>query len=88
MMGIGLVDGTSVAEFAMTKTGTLSLYAKNATTAWTRIYTATQMDARYVPLTRTINGKPLSTNLTLDDLDVYAKDVVDDLDAETLKESK
>lgn len=87
MMGIGLVDGTSVAEFAMTKTGTLSLYAKNATTAWTRIYTATQMDARYVPLTRTINGKPLSTNLTLDDLDVYAKDVVDDLDAETLKKA-
>ncbi|HHT8267255.1 TPA: pyocin knob domain-containing S74 family peptidase [Enterobacter ludwigii] len=87
MMGVGLVDGTSVAEFAMTKTGTLSLYAKNATTAWTRIYTATQMDARYVPLTRTINGKPLSTNLTLDDLDVYAKDVVDDLDAETLKKA-
>ncbi|BBW22648.1 pyocin knob domain-containing S74 family peptidase [Enterobacter kobei] len=77
MMGIGLVDGTSVAEFAMTKTGTLSLYAKNATTAWTRIYTATQMDARYVPLTRTINGKPLSTNLTLDDLDVYSKSDVD-----------
>ena len=45
------------------------------------------MDARYVPLTRTINGKPLSTNLTLDDLDVYAKDVVDDLDAETLKKA-
>ncbi|HFZ2060988.1 TPA: pyocin knob domain-containing S74 family peptidase [Enterobacter cloacae] len=87
MMGVGLVDGTSVAEFAMTKTGTLSLYAKNATTAWTRIYTATQMDARYVPLTRTINGKPLSTNLTLDDLDLYAKDVVDDLDAETLKKA-
>ncbi|MEG5884536.1 pyocin knob domain-containing S74 family peptidase [Enterobacter ludwigii] len=87
MMGVGLVDGTSVAEFAMTKTGTLSLYAKNATTAWTRIYTATQMDARYVPLTRTINGKPLSTNLTLDDLDVYAKDVVDDLYAETLKKA-
>lgn len=87
MMGIGLVDGTSVAEFAMTKTGTLSLYAKNATTAWTRIYTATQMDARYVPLTRTINGKPLSTNLTLDDINVYAKDVVDDLDASTLKKA-
>lgn len=69
MMGVGLVDGTSVAEFAMTKTGTLSLYAKNATTAWTRIYTATQMDARYVPLTRTINGHVLSSDVVLDSTD-------------------
>ncbi|EFC6552103.1 tail fiber domain-containing protein [Escherichia coli] len=69
MMGIGLVDGSSVAEFAMTKTGTLSLFAKNATTAWTRIYTATQMDARYVPLTRTVNGKALTADITLTSTD-------------------
>ncbi|MCS2164595.1 tail fiber domain-containing protein [Scandinavium manionii] len=69
MMGIGLVDGSSVAEFAMTKTGTLSLFAKNATTAWTRIYTATQMDARYVQLTRTINGKALTADITLTSTD-------------------
>lgn len=69
MMGIGFVDGSSVAEFAMTKTGTLSLFAKNATTAWTRIYTATQMDARYVPLTRTVNGKALTADITLTSTD-------------------
>ena len=69
MMGVGLVDGTSVVEFAMTKTGTLSLFAKNATTAWTRIYTATQMDARYVQQTRTINGHVLSSNVVLDSTD-------------------
>lgn len=69
MMGVGLVDGTSVVEFAMTKTGTLSLFAKNATTAWTRIYTATQMDARYVQQTRTINGHALSSNVVLDSAD-------------------
>ena len=65
LMGIGLVDGANVAEFAMTKSGTLSLFAKNANTAWTRIYTVTQMDATYVPLTRTVNGKPLSSNVVL-----------------------
>ncbi|ENV4137241.1 hypothetical protein ACFJ8K_001307 [Escherichia coli] len=69
MMGVGLVDGTAVSSIAMTKTGTLSIYAKNATTAWTRIYTATQMDARYVPLTRTVNGKSLSTNVQIDSTD-------------------
>ncbi|MGR5944903.1 tail fiber domain-containing protein [Enterobacter sp. C4G1] len=69
MMGIGLVDGTSVAEFAMTKTGTLSLFAKNGTTAWTRIYTATQMDDRYTPLSRTVNGKPLTSDITLTSTD-------------------
>ncbi len=72
MMGMGLVDGSSVSSLAMTKSGTLSIYAKNATTAWTRIYTATQMDARYVSLTRTVNGKQLSTDIVLTPGDVGA----------------
>ncbi|HEY1846320.1 MAG TPA: pyocin knob domain-containing S74 family peptidase [Buttiauxella sp.] len=72
MMGVGLVDGSAVSSFAMTKSGTLSIYAKNATTAWTRIYTATQMDTRYVPLTRTVNGKQLSTDIVLTPGDVGA----------------
>lgn len=65
LMGIGLVDADSVAELVMTKSGTLSLFAKNASTAWTRIYTVTQMDSTYVPLTRTVNGKALSSNIVL-----------------------
>lgn len=69
MMGVGLVDGTAVSSIAMTKTGTLSIFAKNATTAWTRIYTAAQMDARYVPLTRTVNGKSLNVNVQIDSTD-------------------
>ncbi|HAO1978106.1 TPA: tail fiber domain-containing protein [Escherichia coli] len=69
MMGVGLVDGSAVSSLAMTKSGTLSIYAKNATTAWTRIYTATQMDARYVPLTRTVNGKALTADITLNNTD-------------------
>ena len=91
MMGVGLVDGTSIAEFAMTKTGTLSLYAKNATTAWTRIYTATQMDARYVPLTRTINGHALSIDVVLNSNDTgslaIANNLSDVADAQAARES-
>ncbi|MGX5091034.1 tail fiber domain-containing protein [Enterobacter sp. UPMP2061] len=78
MMGIGLVDGTSVAEFAMTKSGTLSLYAKNATTAWTRILTATQIQSQYVPINRTVNGKALTNNITIDKSDVGLGNVTND----------
>lgn len=78
MMGIGLVDGTSVAEFAMTKSGSLSLYAKNATTAWTRILTATQIQSQYVPINRTVNGKALTSNITLDKSDVGLGNVTND----------
>ncbi|UXI41516.1 pyocin knob domain-containing S74 family peptidase [Enterobacter hormaechei] len=78
MMGIGLVDGTSVAEFAMTKSGTLSLYAKNASTAWTRILTATQIQSQYVPINRTVNGKALTNNITIDKSDVGLGNVTND----------
>ena len=78
MLGIGLVDGASVAELAMTKSGTLSLYAKNANTAWTRILTATQISAQYVPINRTVNGKPLSGNITLTNGDVGLGNVTND----------
>ncbi|EKY3883956.1 tail fiber domain-containing protein [Enterobacter hormaechei] len=78
MMGVGLVDGTTYSSLAMTKSGTLSLYAKNANTAWTRILTATQISAQYVPLTRTVNGKPLSSNIVLDKSDVGLGNVTND----------
>lgn len=72
LLGIGNVDSTSTTALVMTKSGTLSIFAKNQSTAWTRIYTATQMDARYVPLTRTVNRKPLSTDIVLTPDDVGA----------------
>lgn len=78
MMGVGFVDGTTYSSIAMTKSGTLSLYAKNANTAWTRILTATQISAQYVPLTRTVNGKPLSSNIVLDKSDVGLSNVTND----------
>ncbi|MBG2586409.1 tail fiber domain-containing protein [Klebsiella michiganensis] len=78
LMGVGFIDGDSTAAFAMTKSGTLSLFARNQTTAWTRIYTATQMDGRYVPLTRTINGHALSSNVTVTKGDVGLGNVTND----------
>lgn len=78
MMGVGLVDGISTSAIAVTKTGALGLFVKNGSTAWTRIYTATQMDSRYVPLTRTINGKALSANITLSKSDVGLENVTND----------
>ncbi|WP_313104211.1 pyocin knob domain-containing S74 family peptidase [Pseudescherichia vulneris] len=72
LLGMGLVDGSSTSALVMTKSGTLSIFAKNQSTAWSRIYTATQMDARYVPLTRTVNRKPLSTDILLTPDDVGA----------------
>lgn len=51
MLGVGLVDSSSTCSLAMTKAGTLSLYAKNTNTAWTRILTATQIASQYLPIT-------------------------------------
>ncbi|WP_313680729.1 pyocin knob domain-containing S74 family peptidase [Pseudescherichia sp.] len=72
LMGVGFVDAGSTAAIAMTKAGSLGIFARNQNTAWTRIYTATQMDARYVPLTRTVNRKPLTTDIVLTPSDVGA----------------
>ncbi|HGV3476268.1 TPA: tail fiber domain-containing protein [Klebsiella quasipneumoniae subsp. similipneumoniae] len=78
LMGVGFRDVDISSAIVMTKSGTLSLFARNQTTAWTRIYTATQMDGRYVPLTRTINGYPLSSNVTLTKSDVGLGNVTND----------
>ncbi len=78
LMGVGFRDVDTSSAIVMTKSGTLSLFARNQTTAWTRIYTATQMDGRYVPLTRTINGYPLSANVTLTKSDVGLGNVTND----------
>jgi len=79
MMGVGFVDGSTTSAIAVSKTGTLAVYAKNATTAWTRIYTATQMDGRYVPLTRTVNGKSLAANITLNSTDTGSLSITNNL---------
>ncbi|MGR2854755.1 hypothetical protein FY046_01705 [Erwinia sp. 1181_3] len=76
MMGIGLVDDDTISGLAISKTGSLAVFVKNGSTAWTRIYTATQIDGRYVPLTRTINAKPLTDNIVLTNHDIGLGDVV------------
>ncbi|ROP61605.1 hypothetical protein EDF81_0076 [Enterobacter sp. BIGb0383] len=69
MMGVALVDEGTFSSIALTKSGSLSIFAKNQNTAWTRILTATQIANQYVPLTRTVNGKALSDNITLNSTD-------------------
>ncbi|ELI7044663.1 tail fiber domain-containing protein [Salmonella enterica] len=51
MMGIGLIDGNTFSSLAMTKSGSLAIYAKNQTSAWTRILTSNLGDSKYVALT-------------------------------------
>lgn len=51
MMGIGLIDGNTFSSLAMTKSGSLAIYAKNQSTAWTRILTSNLGDSKYVALT-------------------------------------
>nr|WP_314523126.1 tail fiber domain-containing protein [uncultured Rahnella sp.] len=73
MMGVGWTDNGQVCEFAVTKSGALGIYAKNASTAWTRIYTVTQSDAAYVALTgnqsiagnKTFSGAVAASSLSL-----------------------
>lgn len=77
LMGFGTVDATDNQALVMTKTGALNVYAKNQTTAWTRIYTVTQSDATYVPLTRTVNGHALSSNVVVTKADVGLGTVTD-----------
>lgn len=50
MMGVGLIDGNTFSSIAMTKSGSLAIYAKNQTTAWTRILTSNLGDSKYVAL--------------------------------------
>ncbi|MBY7334197.1 hypothetical protein K6631_06835 [Escherichia coli] len=78
LMGIGLIDNGTFSSIAMTKSGTLAIYAKNQNTAWTRILTATQISDQYVPLTRTINGRALSTNISITKGDVGLSNVTND----------
>lgn len=71
MMGVGLIDGTTFSSIAMTKTGSLALYAKNQNTAWQRILTTSLGDTKYVALTgdQTIAGnKTFSGNVKVNSL--------------------
>ena len=78
LMGIGLIDSGTFSSIAMTKSGTLAIYAKNQNTAWTRILTATQISDQYVPITRKINGKALNADITITKSDVGLGNVTND----------
>nr|WP_287855302.1 tail fiber domain-containing protein [Klebsiella sp.] len=61
VMGIGLIDESKFSSIALTTSGTLAIYAKNANTAWTRIVTSPMADAKYLPL----GGGTIGGNLNI-----------------------
>lgn len=72
LLGIANVDNGNTTKLVMTKSGIFSLYGKNQSSSWTQILTKPQSDSTYVPMNRTVNGKALSTNITLTPGDVSA----------------
>jgi len=65
LIGVGLTNNNNEAGFVISETGDLRLYARNQSTAWTRIYSSTEADSRYVQRTVTVNGYPLTGNIDL-----------------------
>lgn len=61
VMGIGLIDGDTYSSIALTKSGALAIYAKNGSTAWTRIVTSPMADSKYLPF----SGGTISGNLNI-----------------------
>lgn len=72
--GIAFVDngGDKTSQLAITTEGSLSVYAKNTDNNWTEIPLKSDNDSYYVPLSRTVNGKALSSNIALSASDVSA----------------
>jgi len=71
MGGIAYVDngGEQTAQLAMPEVGDLGLYIKNTDHDWTELPGKSKNDTYYVPMARTVNGKALSTNITLSSSD-------------------
>ncbi|USL56762.1 tail fiber domain-containing protein [Pantoea ananatis] len=69
--GFAYVDngGDQGAQFVISETGPVNMYVKNTNNSWTQIKTSEQNDAMYVPQSRTVNGKALSSNIVLSSSD-------------------
>ncbi|HDU8661998.1 TPA: tail fiber domain-containing protein [Serratia liquefaciens] len=65
LIGIGLTNQGRDSGFVISESGDLKLYARNSSTAWTRIYSSTEQDLRYVQQTVTVNGYALTGNIDL-----------------------
>jgi len=65
LIGVGLTNQGRESGFVISESGDLKLYARNSGTAWTRIYSSTEADSRYVQKTLKVNGHELSTDIDL-----------------------
>lgn len=72
MGGIAFIDngGDKYANIVATTEGQLNVFARNSDNAWTEIPLKSDNDSYYVPLTRTVNGKALSSNIVLSNADI------------------
>lgn len=70
LIGVGLTNNHNESSLVLTESGDLRLYAKNASTAWTRIYSSTEADQRYVQRAVTVNGYALTGNIILGKSDI------------------
>ncbi|HFJ4330404.1 tail fiber domain-containing protein [Serratia liquefaciens] len=70
LIGIGLTNQGRESGFVISESGDLKLYARNSSTAWTRIYSSTEADSRYVQKTLKVNGHELSTDIDLQPSDI------------------
>ncbi|CAI2038344.1 pyocin knob domain-containing S74 family peptidase [Serratia liquefaciens] len=67
LIGVGLTNQGRESGFVISESGDLKLYARNASTAWTRIYSSTEADSRYARLNedvtfKAVTGTSFSTN--------------------------
>ncbi|WP_413504101.1 tail fiber domain-containing protein [Serratia grimesii] len=75
LIGVGLTNQGRESGFVISESGDLKLYARNSSTAWTRIYSSTEADSRYVQKTLKVNGHELSTDIDLQPSDIGLSDV-------------
>ena len=70
--GFAYIDngGDQSAQFVISETGPINIFAKNTDNQWTLLPSKTQSDQSYVPMVRTINSKPLTANVVLTKADI------------------
>ncbi|WP_413502231.1 tail fiber domain-containing protein [Serratia proteamaculans] len=83
LIGVGLTNQGRESGFVISESGDLKLYARNSSTAWTRIYTSTEQDLRYVQRTVKVNGYALTGNIDLVKGDVGLGNVTNDAQLKT-----
>ncbi|MEN3752502.1 tail fiber domain-containing protein [Mangrovibacter sp. SLW1] len=79
MYGTAWVDGTDTLKLAGNAQGTPHLYVQNSDTDWTKIPEQSEINATFTPMTRTVNGHDLSTDIVLSSTDTGSLAIANNL---------